>query len=268
MKTSSSLRSSSSFSLHQAIKRKGAVLLMAGLMCLTVTSGRAAVITLANLATNSATGGNDGTFFVGGNPSYKFATGNPADGDYEYRSLLKFDITGLAGQTVSDVSLNLSLYYAQTYPTGPTSFEIGVSAFAADKGAGTFVQADLTSSTTLLGSFQVGGATVGGYSAAGEPFSLNVTTALQAAINANYNYFSIRLNNITTDAYEAPQSPFGPAIISFANSSTDPFSLPSLQYTAVPEPTTVGMLMLGGLVVMASSHRRSLRAVGMKSARA
>jgi len=176
---------------------------------------------------------------------YEYSVGNP-EAPHQFQVLLKFDISSLSTATVGSASLNLTLAFnSQSVTGGPDT--IGVKAFASDFSAAAFTAADYNTATLSLGSF-----TVAGNAVAGTPYSLDITSALQSAIDSGFDYFALQLNNVTADAFTT--APYGPEIVGFSSATP-----PTIEFTAVPEPSTVALLALTGVGILVSTRVRARR---------
>lgn len=205
------------------------------LLC-AVPTASAEVITLESPLTNSWVG-NPSTGQAGPYGGYQYGIGNFGNAPQQMQTLLKFDISTINGPSILDASINLSLYF-HAFGTGNyTAHTVGVSAFNTDLGAGALSGTYYGEATMTIGTFQVTTA-----STEGQIFSLDVTSALQYAIDQGFDYFSIQISDLTTQGITS--APFGPEIVSFSS-----VTLPTLSYTAVPEPSIVGLLGLSVLGV-------------------
>jgi len=211
-------------------------------MCLGVTAAllcavpiaSAEVITLESPLTNSWVG-NPSTSQVGPYGGYQYAVGNLGNAPQQFQTLLKFDISTLNGVSILDASINLALYF-YAYETGTyTAHTVGVTAFETDLGASAFTGASYGQATLSIGTFQVTTAAT-----EGQIFSINVASALQYAVNQGFDYFAIQVNDITADGIST--APYGTEMVSFSSTT-----LPTLSYTAVPEPSIVGLIGLSVL---------------------
>lgn len=203
------------------------------LMLAGLSASHAATLTLTDLSTNSWVG-NPSTNISGPYNGYEYAVGNLGNAPQHFQVLMKFNITSLEGLTLADASLNLSLYFKVfTITSSPNT--VAVTAFSTNFGAEAFTAASYNQATLPVGSFQVDPS-----DPEGTPFSINITSALQSAIDQGFDYFALQINNVTADALPGPA--YGPELVSFSSSTT----LPNLQYTAVPEPASFALMVLAG----------------------
>lgn len=191
----------------------------------------AEVITLESPLINSWVG-NPNTSQNGPYGGYQYAVGNLGNAPQQFQTLLKFDISTINGVSILDASINLALYF-HAYQTGAyTAHTIGVAAFDTDLGASAFTSASYGQAGLSIGTFQVTVADT-----EGQIFSINVASALQYAIDQGFDYFAIQLNDITAEGISS--APFGTEMVSFSSTT-----LPTLSYTAVPEPSVMALLGL------------------------
>ncbi len=239
------LRFNSFLNVQGCAKRKLFGLTLAVAIILSFSSAPAAVLTLTDLNTNSWVG-NPSTNINGPYNGYQYAVGNLGNAPQNFQTLLKFDISTLSGSAVSGASLNLSLYFTYYDVTkGPTN-TVAVSAFNTDLGAAAFASASFGGATISLGSFDV----VSRPNEQGDIYSVNITSALQSAIDSGFSYFAVQINNVTADALPGPL--YGSEVVSFSSTT-----LPTIEFTAVPEPSIIAMFVLAGIGVLCSTRVRA-----------
>lgn len=109
------------------------------------------------------------------------------------RAFIKFDISALAGKTLQDATLTLPRN--TVFAVGsPATHQVGVKLVDYDAGAGAF-----NNSPTLI-SRPVSVAGTVSFSNESAWFSINVTEAVQAAIDRGYSYVTLRLNDNSAEA--------------------------------------------------------------------
>lgn len=136
------------------------------------------------------------------------------------RAFIKFDISAMAGKTLHDATLTLPRNTVFAVGT-PAIHQVSVKLVDYDAGAGAF-----TNSPTLISrSVSVPGAV--SISNESAWFSINVTEAVQTAINRGYSYVTLMLNDTSAEA--------GGIAPSYVFLSADP----SLSVTEA-EPVSVG----------------------------
>lgn len=154
------------------------------------------------------------------------------------RGGLEFDITGVtAGATVT--SANLFLHVSGT----DIATEMQLYGYT---GNGLVEAADLNDST-FLGTFNVTGSS-------GEEFHLDVTSFIQSQVNGSSSFAGFMIR----PTIEGPNPTFNGA--DFASSENDPSVAPLLTVdfttSAVPEPTSMALLMIGGIGAAAGAYRK------------
>lgn len=157
--------------------------------------------------------------------------------------LLKFDIGSLDGQSAIDVTLNLKVdYFVDNTPTHLFPVQtINIYALNYNLTSSPFVFADIdTTDVTLLGSIVV---STDGF------VSLDLTQGFATAQANGFEYFSLRLENITV-----LDGPFGDAAFVGFDVTT-----PNLSVTTIPEPSTYAMLSLAlGVIAIVVKRRASI----------
>jgi hypothetical protein len=121
-------------------------------------------------------------------------TGNLNTLPTRVQSFLKFDISALAGKTVSSASLNLPGNMAETMWPDNAPHNIGVKFVDYSAGSGTF-----SNSPLLLNRPTIAAATFN-VTNSGTGYSANVTTAVQTALSRGYSHAVFRVNNNTADS--------------------------------------------------------------------
>lgn len=213
---------------------------------LSMSAASADVITLTDLPNNSWVG-NPSVSQTGPYGGYQYSVGNLGNAPQHFQTLLKFDISSLSSTTVGSATLNLSLYFTLYLATAGTTNTVAVSAFNTDLGAAAFTSASYGGATISIGSFDVSSTAL-----EGQLYNVNITSALQTAIDSGFDYFAVQINNVTADALAGPT--YGPELVSFSSDT-----VPTLEYTAVPEPSTVALLGLTGIGILLSARVRAAR---------
>lgn len=197
------------------------------------------IVPLDSLADDMAVAYESGASFRTGDQLVKFELGNINNQPTGQLGLLKFEIAGFAGQTISNATLNLPIYDFWNESNQFPSQTIQVLSLDYELSGSPFTAADATSTnTTLLGSQAVTVANVGG------TVTFDLTSGFLAAQAAGYDYFAIRLENVTVLGHSGSPN--------FVQANLNP----SLSVTAVPEPSSAGMVCLAvGLVVLVTKRR-------------
>lgn len=140
-----------------------------------------------NIAWDFSTGGQ----FHNGSWYGVIPVGNINSGPTQVRSFLKFDISALAGRTLSAATLTLPRATAYTVSG---VHNIGVNLVQYDAGSDAFTNSPELVTQNLIagGSFDVSNAITS--------YSVDVTSIIQEAVDLGYDYATIRLNDNTTDA--------------------------------------------------------------------
>lgn len=167
-------------------------------------------------------------------------TGNINTTPTQARSLFKFDISSLTAGSFESITLSLAVSYINTSGRPGDTQTIGVRYLNYDVGPGALTATAITTTNvSLLTTFTASVSTL----------SIDVTAAIESAVNSGFDYFTIRLNDITTDTMYGT-APFGPAIVGFGLT-------PSLNVVPIPEPKTYAILLMSALVFGCMVLRRS-----------
>jgi len=157
-------------------------------------------------------------------------TGNLNTTPTQARSLFKFDISSLTVDSFESITLSLAVTYINNAGRPGDAQTIGVRYLNYDVGPGALtVAAITTTNVSLLTTFTASISTL----------TIDVTAAIESAVNSGFDYFTIRLNDITTDTMYGT-APFGPAIVGFGLA-------PTLNVVPVPEPKTYAILLVSAL---------------------
>ena len=143
----------------------------------------------------------------------------------EDRAIFEYDITGLAGATIDAATFNFGIF-------GPVTGPVNLYAYEGD---GIIGLGDFTETGNLLGTFALTGPIV----------SLDVTSALDAAVTDGDAVFGLLLTLITEDQLLSIHHAG-----SGAPTVPDPFL--AVNFTPIPEPASAALLLLatGGLIAV------------------
>lgn len=199
------------------------------------------VVPLASRADDMAVAYLGGSPFKTGDQISDFLLGNINTNPTRQLGLLKFEISSFAGLTASNVTLNLPITDVADYTGGDFPVQtVNIYALNYGLGAGAFTVNDAnTEDVTLIGSLALSGS--------GFVANFDLTSGFATAQANGFDYFAIRLENITV-----LDGPFGQPAFVYATLN------PTLEVTAVPEPSTYAMLGLALVVVTVVVQRRGL----------
>jgi hypothetical protein len=202
------------------------------------------IVPLDSLADDMAVAYESGAAFQTGDQLSRLNIGNPNTLPAGQLGLLKFEIASFTGLTISNATLNLPIFDFWNESGSFPSQTIQVFAIGYELDGDPFVAADATTTNvTLIGSQTV---TVGNV---GSTVAFDLTSGFIAAQNAGFDYFAIRLENVTVLGHSGSPN--------FVQANLNP----SLTVTAVPEPSAAAMVCLAfGLVVIFTKRRGSISA--------
>lgn len=208
------------------------------LLSLSVSKGEAQILTAVEKAWAYSSGSSFTTAPFAGS---MMPTGNLNASPTQARSVFKFDISNLAVDSFQSVSLTLAVTYINNSGRPGDAQTVGVRYLNYDVGSGALTSTAITTTNvSLITTFVASISTV----------TLDVTAAVQSAVNAGFDYFTIRLNDVTTDTLYGT-APFGPAIVGFGLT-------PSLNVVPVPEPQIYALFLLSFLIFGSVILRRRL----------